>query len=113
LVAIGYRPVPLAGRPDQKVVDIGVQLTLDALVGHDADVLLVSHDGDFAPHMRALMDGERRVGLLALREFASTQYAAMDMPVHDLEDDVGAFNVPLPRVKIIALDDFDPERFLR
>ncbi|MFY0409280.1 nuclease, partial [Solicola sp. PLA-1-18] len=25
LVAIGYRPVPLAGRPDQKVVDIGVQ----------------------------------------------------------------------------------------
>ena len=42
-----------------------------------------------------------------------TAFDAIDLPVHDLEDDVGAFKVPLPRVRIIALDDFDPERFLR
>ena len=36
---------PLSGRSDEKVVDVGIQRTLDALRGHDdADVLLCSHD---------------------------------------------------------------------
>ena len=34
LLALDYRPIPLAGRADQKVVDIGIQRTLDALIGH-------------------------------------------------------------------------------
>jgi uncharacterized protein len=114
LLAMDYRPVPLAGRSDEKVVDIGIQRTLDALVGHDdADVLLCTHDADFVDHVGRLIDGDRRVGLVALREYASTAFDGIDLRVHDLEDDVGAFNVPLPRVRIIALDDFDPERFLR
>lgn len=29
---------------------------------------------------------------------------------HDLEDDVGAFDGgPIPRLRVIALEDFDPE----
>ena len=113
LLAMNYRPVPLSGRADQKVVDIGLQRTLDALVDRDADVFLCSHDGDFVPQMQALLGGQRRVGLIALREYASMQFTALGVPIHDLEDDVRAFKVPLPRVRVISLDEFDPEYFLR
>jgi uncharacterized protein len=112
LLAMGYRPIPLAGAADEKVVDIGIQRTLEALKAHDADVMLCSHDSDFAPQLGALKDG-RRLGLLALREFVSNQLTGLDSPLYDLEDDVAAFNSILPRVRIISLDDFDPERFLR
>ena len=114
LLAMDYRPIPLAGRGDEKVVDIGIMKTLAALRGHpEADLLLVSHDADFVDHVRRLQVGERRIGLVGFREFAATGYAAIDVPVHDLEDDVGAFKVALPRVRIIKLDEFDPEHFLR
>lgn len=114
LLALDYRPVPLSGRSDQKVVDIGIQRTLRAVSGHDVDVLLVSHDGDFVDDLRPLVeDTSRRVGLLALREYASSAFGALGVTIHDLEEDVNAFNVPLPRVRIIALEDFDPEYFLR
>ena len=113
LLAIGYRPVPLAGSADQKVVDIGIQRTLDALLARDDDVLLVSHDADFVDHLERLAEGRRRVGIIGLREYASIQYDARGIELHDLEDEVGAFNVPLPRVRIIPLDQFDPESFLR
>jgi uncharacterized protein len=112
LLAMGYRPVPLSGGPDEKVVDLGIQRTLEALKGHDADVMLCSHDGDFAPQLAALDDG-RRLGLLALREFVSGQLTALDIPLFDLEDDVAAFNAVLPRVRVIPLGEFDPEQFLR
>ena len=113
LLAMNYRPVPLSGRSDQKVVDIGVQRTLEALAGHDADVLLCSHDGDFLPQVEALLKADRKVEVLALREYANAQFTALGIRIHDLEYDVGAFNVTLPRVRIIPLDDFDPEQFLR
>ena len=113
LLAMNYRPVPLAGRADEKVVDEGILRTLDALATLDDDVLLVSHDADFAERLGGLASGRRRVGVLALREYASSQFDAHGIEVHDLEDEVGAFNVPLPRVRIIPLDDFDPMRFLR
>ena len=114
LIAMGYRPVPLAGSGDQKVVDVGIQRTLEALVDHDeADVLLLSHDADFVKQVAGLVDGRRRVGLIGFREFMSTQLTALGLPLYDLEDDVRAFNAPLPRVRIIPLDEFDPERFLR
>ncbi len=115
LLAMDYRPVPLAGRSDEKVVDIGIQRTLEAVRAHpEADVLLVSHDGDFAPWMEPLIaDGDRRVGVVALREYVSAALAGLEGLQHfDLEDDVNAFTSRLPRVRIIALEDFDPERFL-
>jgi uncharacterized protein len=114
LLALKYRVIPLAGDADQKVVDVGIQRTLDALTGHDdADVLLCSHDADFAAGMSLLKVADRRLGIIGFPEFTSGQYAGLGIPVHDLETDVGAFNAPLPRVRIIALDDFDPEAFLR
>ena len=115
LLALGYQPIPLSGGPGEKVVDIGIQRTLEALVGREGDVLLASHDGDFLPQVDALLDGTRRVGLFAFREFVNNQYAALadrGLRVYDLEDDVRAFNVVLPRVRIIPLADFDPLRYL-
>lgn len=113
LLAIGYQPIPLAG--EGKVVDIGIKRTLAALAEREGDVLLASHDGDFAPEMEALLGGDRRVGLLAFREFTSQSLAHLTeqgLETFDLEDDVHAFNVRLPRLRIIALDDFDPLRYL-
>jgi uncharacterized protein len=114
LLALSYRVVPLAGGADEKVVDIGIQRTLDAMLGHaDADLLLVSHDADFAPHVERLQADGRRVGVVGFPEFTSTQFTSRGVPVYDLESDVGAFNTTLPRVRIIPLDAFDPEVFLR
>ena len=62
LLSMGYRPVPLAGAPSEKVVDIAIQRTLAALADRDDDVLLVSDDGDFLEGVDGLLDGSRRVG---------------------------------------------------
>ncbi len=114
LLALKYRVVPLSGEADEKVVDIGIQRTMDALVDHpEADVLLCSHDADFAPHLQRLDTGGRRVGVMAFPEFTSGQYTALGVPVFDLETDVGAFQSTLPRVRVIPLASFDPEVFLR
>jgi uncharacterized protein len=113
LLAIGYQPIPLAG--EGKVVDIGIKRTLEALADRPGDVLLASHDGDFAPEIEALLGGDRRVGLLAFREFTSTalsHLADRGLQAFDLETDVKAFNVTLPRLRIIPLDEFDPLRYL-
>jgi uncharacterized protein len=113
LQGVGFRPVPLSGRSDQKVVDIGIQRTLDALVGRPVDVLLCSHDGDFVEQIERLVDGEHRVGIVGFPELMSAAYTSLDVVMIDLESEVRAFNQPLPRVRIIPLDEFDPESFLR
>jgi len=113
LLAIGYRPIPLAGRPDEKVVDIGIQRTLDAILGRPGDVLLASHDADFVGAMSSLAADGRRVGVVGFSELVSQ--ALREVPgleVFDLESDAGAFEVRLPRVRIISLDEFDPAAFL-
>ncbi|GAA3218779.1 NYN domain-containing protein [Oerskovia jenensis] len=116
LLAMGYRPIPLAGSSSEKVVDIGIQRTLEALKDRPGDVLLASHDGDFIPQVAELLeDGDRRVGLLCFREFVNsrfTELASRGLSFYDLEDNVGAFQTVLPRVRIIPLEDFDPLRYL-
>lgn len=119
LLAIGFQVIPLAGDPadrGEKVVDVGIKRTLAAIAGRDGDVLLASHDGDFAPEVEDLVDDPgRRVGLLAFREFTSTALAglaAKGLETFDLEGDVRAFNVQLPRLRIIPLAEFDPLRYL-
>ena len=114
LVAIGYRPVPLSGAPGEKVVDIAIQRTLVEIRRREADVLLVSNDGDFRDQVRDLLDG-RRVGVVGFQEFRSNTFlplTADGLSIFDLEYEVHAFNEPLPRVRIIAIDDFDPADFL-
>ncbi|GAA2236243.1 NYN domain-containing protein [Rarobacter faecitabidus] len=115
LLAMNYRPVPLAGEATEKVVDIGIQRTLDALKDRPADVLLASHDGDFLPQVDALLDHGHRVGVIAFREFVSNHLSALaerGVTVYDLEHTVGAFMTQLPRVRIIPLDEFDPLQFI-
>lgn len=115
LLAMDYRPVPLAGRSDQKVVDIGIQKMMDVLVDRPANVMLASHDGDFLSQTRALLGPNRRVGLLGLREYVNLGFADLvpsGLEVYDLEEDVACFRKPLPRTRIINVDDFDPRRFL-
>ncbi|HEY8591013.1 MAG TPA: NYN domain-containing protein, partial [Naasia sp.] len=113
LLNLGFRPVPLAGDSTEKVVDIGIQRTLDALAARDADVLLCSHDGDFQDQMERLLDAGRRVGVIGFPELVSGAYTALDVPIYDLETDVKAFTSVLPRVRVIPLSQFDPEVFLR
>ncbi len=113
LSALDYRPVLLSGPPETKVVDVAIQRTLDALAEREAgDVLLASHDGDFAPQMARLLElEERRVGLMAFRELVSfdlKELVPAGLELFDLEDDVGAFTVALPRVRVIPIEQFDP-----
>lgn len=111
-----YRPVPLRGPSDVKVVDVGIQRTMEAILeqGH-GDVVLASHDADFAPQLEALLDAGRRVAVQCFRELLSAQLEgliARGLHVMDLEDDVDAFTAPLPRLRIIDVEDFDPRAFL-
>ncbi|MGB5953183.1 MAG: NYN domain-containing protein [Ornithinimicrobium sp.] len=115
LRAIGYATVPLSGTAEEKVVDMAIIATIEALHERDADVMLVSHDGDFVEATTGLVDGHRRVGLMAFEEFRNHGYGSLEargMEFFDLEHDAGAFNTRLPRLRIIAIEDFDPMDFL-
>jgi len=113
LLSMGYRPIPLAGSPDQKVVDIGIQRTLEAIARREGNVLLASHDGDFLPHIEQLLQTDRQVGVIGFREFLNAGFANLaGLQIFDIEEDAGCFTSILPRVRIIDLESFDPERFL-
>jgi len=115
LLAMSYRPIPLSGTAQEKVVDMGIQAMLEAIGEDEGDVLLASHDGDFIPQIEALLDAGRRVGLLCFREFVNAQMAALEekgLMFYDLEETVGAFNTILPRVRIIPIHEFNPLRYL-
>jgi len=114
LLAIGYRPIALSGGAGEKVVDIAIQRTLAEIRHRDADVLLVSNDGDFIGQVGDLLDG-RRVGLIGFVEFRNHGFVELTqrgLETFDLEYDVQAFKEPLPRVRIIPIDEFDPTQFL-
>lgn len=115
LVAMGLRPVLLSGPAGVKVVDVGIQRTLAAIGERHGDVMLGSHDVDFLPQVQTLLAGDRRVGLLAFREFVNARYADLvpdGLQIFDLEDDAKSFNRVLPRLRVIDIDAFDPVAFL-
>ena len=116
LLAMNFHPIPLAGTVHEKVVDIGIQRTMDAILAQESgDVLLASHDGDYIPQVESLLDAGRRVGVLCFREFLNSELAGLTergLKIYDLEDDLGAFTSVLPRVRIIPLTAFDPTRYL-
>ena len=81
--------------------------------GHD--VLLVSHDGDFLADIEALLDTDRRVGVVAFTEFRNAGFTALEsrgVQTFDLEYAVGAFNTRLPRLRVIPIEEFDPAAYL-
>ncbi|MEU1970971.1 NYN domain-containing protein [Microbacterium sp. NPDC019599] len=113
LLALGYQPVPLSGPADEKIVDIAVQRTLRALAGREGDIVLVSHDRDFAQDLGSLAGDGRRVGVLAFHEFRSSELTAIPgVEFFDLEYDAQAFDARLPRVRVISIEEFDPAEFL-
>jgi len=111
-----YKAIPLAGPAGMKVVDVGVQRTLEAIAQLDSgSVILGSHDGDFVPQVRTLLDMGRKVAVVCFREFLSSQLhelVDLGLEVIDLEYDVHAFQVQLPRIRIIDVDEFNPFDFL-
>lgn len=115
--AIDFRPVLLSGPSGVKVVDVAIQRTLTALAEReDGDAWLVSHDKDFAQELEALLDAGRRCGVVAFRELLSGALADLTvkgLQIADLEDDIGAFKVQLPRLRVIGIDDFDPWTLLQ
>ena len=109
LKAMGYVVVPLSGASDEKIVDIAIQRTLQALRERAADVMLVSHDGDFLEDVAALVEPSRRVGVVAFSEFRNAGYSTLaGLERFDLEYDARVFDAPLPRIRIIPIDEFDP-----
>src|SRR5262245_13672318 len=115
LIAAGYRPIPVASNSDDKVVDTAILKTLEAIQGRQGNVLLASHDADFAAAVAKLLGGRRRVGVLGFREFVAVAYREMEskgLEVHDLEAGARAFNVALPRLRIIPIQEFDPTLYL-
>ena len=114
LLALGYQPVPLSGPADEKIVDIAIQRTLRALADREDDVALVSHDRDFAEDLARLARNGRRVGVVAFHEFRSTEFTGIPgVEFFDIEYDAEAFDAPLPRVRVIPIEQFDPAVFLR
>src|SRR5690606_31578428 len=52
LLAMDFQPIPLAGASQEKVVDIGIQRTMQAILDQCyGDVLLATHDGDYIPQL--------------------------------------------------------------
>ena len=52
---------------------------------------------------------DRRVGLIGFREMMSASLTDIEgIEFFDLEDDVGAFTVALPRIRVIPIERFDP-----
>jgi uncharacterized protein len=54
------------------------------------------------------------VGVVAFHEFRSTEFTGIPgVEFFDIEYDAEAFDAPLPRVRVIPIEQFDPAVFLR
>lgn len=112
LTALGYQPIMLRG--EGKVVDLGIQKTMAALQAREDDVVLVSHDADFAPQLADLASTPgRRTGIIGFEEFLSGILRAIPgVEFFDLEYKVEAFDSSLPRLRVTDVAEFDPLEFL-
>ena len=118
LTALGFTVVPLkgSGNINEQVVDIGILRTLTGIFDQDeGEVILVSHDGGYANVVKDLLNNDHEVSIIGFNEFFSSMYVHLQplgLRLFDLENEVGAFDVQLPRVRVIDLDEFDPSLFL-
>ena len=114
LLAMDYRPVPLAGSSSEKVVDLGIKRTLEAIAERDGDVLLASHDGDFAPEVERAARRRppgRHPGAAGVRQHRAVR-ARGDGDARPRARRRRPSTSPLPRVRIIPIEEFDPAQFL-
>jgi uncharacterized protein len=118
LKSAGCEVALLHGRPDQKVVDLGILKLLEGIRTQrpKAAVGLASHDGaDFAEALRPLLDDKRQVAVLGLREYVSQRFRELvpaGLKILDLELNAKVFQRPLPRLLPVHVDEFDPTLFL-
>jgi len=113
----GYIPVPIEGPPDVKVVDVAINKTLEAIARErpGTSVCLASHDADFLKAMSELAERETgRVAVVGFQEYLSGDLLGLpSLEVWDLEADAKAFDCgPLPRIRVIPIDEFDPLAFI-
>lgn len=108
----------LYGRPDQKVVDLGILKLLENIRTQrpGAAVVLASHDGaDFADALKPMLEEKLQVAVLGLREYVSQRFRELvpsGLKILDLELNAKVFNRPLPRMLPVNVDEFDPGLFL-
>lgn len=117
IITLSWRPIPLTSCNENiKVVDIGIQRTLDHILTlPDGDIMLVSHDVDFIAQLEKFLHLGRSVTVLCFKEFLSNKLVALTekgIKIYDLEHDTGAFTTPLPRVKVIDIDEFNPAFYI-
>ena len=116
LLAMDYQPIPLSSEGDEKVVDVGIQRTLEAIAKQEhGNVVLVSHDGDFEPQLRELLGNHHEVTVVGFEEFLSGELRGLEdagLKIVDLEREIHAFNAPLPRISVIGLGDYNPAKFI-
>lgn len=114
----GFKPILLASEVDETgrrrpVVDEAIQRSLTGIRHRSCDVLVVSNDGGYLPHLEDLRthgtDEDRRFGVIGFIDEMSALYRQLEwIDVFDLERDVGAFSYQLPRRYMpIAVDQFD------
>ncbi|WP_426755300.1 NYN domain-containing protein [Myxococcus sp. Y35] len=118
LKSAGCEVALLYGRPDQKVVDLGILKLLENIRTQrpGAAVVLASHDGaDFAEALKPMLEEKRQVAVLGLREYVSQRFRELvpsGLKILDLELNARVFNRPLPRMLPVNVDEFDPGVFL-
>ncbi|MCY1041518.1 NYN domain-containing protein [Corallococcus sp. bb12-1] len=118
LKSAGCEVALLHGRPDQKVVDLGILKLLENIRTQrpGAAVGLASHDGaDFAEALKPLLEEKRQVAVLGLREYVSQRFRELvpaGLKIVDLELNAKVFQRPLPRILPVNVDEFDPSMFV-
>lgn len=116
LLAMGFQPILLSGSLNEKVVDIGIQRTLAAIEEQGQGcVVLCSHDRDFTQNVEDLLDSGHRVSIICFEEYLASSLRDLKekgLTLFDFENQVHAFTKPLPRTRVIELEDFDPYIFL-
>lgn len=118
LKSAGCEVALLYGRPEQKVVDLGILKLLENIRTQrpNAAVVLASHDGaDFAEALKPMLAEKRQVAVLGLREYVSQRFRELvpsGLKILDLELNARVFQRPLPRMLPVNVDEFDPGMFL-
>ncbi|WP_426744808.1 NYN domain-containing protein [Myxococcus faecalis] len=118
LKSAGCEVALLYGRPDQKVVDLGILKLLETIRTQrpKAAVGLASHDGgDFAEALKPMIEEKRQVAVLGLREYVSQRFRDLvpaGLKIVDLELNAKVFQRPLPRLLPVNVDEFDPMLFV-
>lgn len=109
-----------ATQPNQRqpVVDEAIYDMLAELKNRHCDVVIVSNDGGYFPHLEELrvngFDRERQFSVIGFADEMAADYAKADwINVIDLEYDIGAFTYALPRrYTPTRLSDYQPAKSL-